>query len=132
MANTTAVTLKSGAGDVTVEVAVQYPHPAAITVAVYNENRQKERDVGSALSMEPPDPDEFGVSPNDEVPTLHKKLIGVFVSIGSFSGAPEESYVVVSSLRQGGSAVSGGLVVRPGVVKDGGAGVIIGYKTEVA
>lgn len=126
------VVLQSNGGEVTVEVVVTNQKPAAITVALYGADRRKERVLGEALTLTPPDPDVFQVAPTNAVVTLNTKIVGVIVAISSHDGTASEPVNVISTLRQGGIAVLNGTIVAPRVVENGGAGAILGYDIRVA
>jgi hypothetical protein len=125
------VVIKANGGDVVVEVVVTNQKPAAITVALYGADRRKEKDLGSALTLEPPDPDVFDIATSAKAASLNGKIIGVFVAIAAFDASVDQPVSVVATLRQDGQAIANGTVVDPAVVSQGGAGSIIGYVVTV-
>jgi hypothetical protein len=131
MADRQDVTLAASGGDVSVEVIVTHQKPASISVGIYGSNRKKEKDLGTALTLKPPDPDVFLVEKKGSIASLDGKMIGIFVAISSFTPAAEEAVSVISTLRQGGLPVQNATIDAQRVVKNGGAGAILIYQLNV-
>ena len=131
MADKQEVTLAGSGGEVSVEVIVTHQKPASISVALFGSNRKKEKDFGTAMTTELPNPDVFVIEAPGNITHLNGKKIGIFVAISSFTPAPEEAVSVISTLRQGGSPVSNGTIDAQRVVKNGGAGAILVYELKV-
>jgi len=131
MSETKAVTLARAGGDVSVEVIITHQKPGSISVGLFDENRRKILDCGTALAQAPPDPDVFPIGITN-VPDLNGKKIGVFVAIGSFTPSAQETVLVISTLRQGGVAVADGTISLPSQVVNGGGSAILIYELTVA
>lgn len=130
MAQVTDVVITKKIG-LDLEVSVGYNKPAAIGVALYGPNRKLVKDLGSALSMEPPDPDVFKIATKASLKSLHKHKLYIRVAIGSFSAEGDESVSVHATLRQGSNPVESGTVMDTQVVKNGGGASIIVFNIEV-
>jgi len=127
MADRKAVTVSNAGGDVTVEVVVTHQKPASISVGLFGADRKKVKDIGTALTLEPPDPDVCLIESAGGISQLNQKKIGIFVAITSFTPQPEEAVSVIATLRQGGVPVQNGTIDAQRIVKNGGAGAILVY-----
>lgn len=116
---------------VNLEVSVEYQKPAAIAVALYDPDRKMVQDYGRALSMEPPDPDEFRIATKGKLKELDGHLLVATVAISSFTAEGNETVAVHASLRQGDKPVENGTVLDSGIVKDGGGASIIIFRIKI-
>lgn len=132
MAEQRNIKLAKSGGDVTIEIAVSLAEPAVIDLGLYDPDRKKSRDMGSALTGGSTDPRAFPVAKSGpDIGALDQKIIGVFVSISSSESSASKSVTVSSQVRQDGAAIAASQVLIAGTATNGGAQFLITYNLNV-